>query len=527
MRFLASALVMGGAWAGALASALDNDKAYRCGWNPLGHFEPSDTEITCPLPFNPNTAVAWSPWTHRPVCTSSKTTLKYCAFVKDNFRGDSGILILTSPEVAAGDFSQVEDFDPRSLDSGPLSVVPETPPFEVQEIPGKGLGAVALSKIRAGEVIAREHPKIMQIASEETFRAIDRGEALWVLEEGFVRLPVKDQVKVFELARSTGGHVLEDIIRTNTFGVTFNNVSHYALFPEVARINHACRPNSITRFSPRTLALEVVAYRDILPGEELSISYSPLNMDYKDRQQTLAEWGFKCNCSLCSSPDAVAASDANRERIQQIVSMLNQPVFQNPGLMKQLGEEMEGIIEKEKLRAQLGDFYDMFARAYVRMGEWIASASCTAAVFGYEQKGCKGAHVVVSRRQVCEDATEPCICFFGSCGNILTLFAENQDSHATVLAPCEKCGVDEDPHQMLLMKIFDNDFAKEWVEYFGHTHWKLCTEDKWLGIYESDGVEAADENGDENGDDTAEETDDTAALEQEDGASKETSVSGQ
>lgn len=30
--------------------------------------------------------------------------------------------------------------------------------------------------------------------------------------------------------------------------------------------------SAMTRFSPRTLAIEVFAYRDIQPGEELSIS---------------------------------------------------------------------------------------------------------------------------------------------------------------------------------------------------------------------------------------------------------------
>lgn len=34
-------------------------------------------------------------------------------------------------------------------------------------------------------------------------------------------------------------------------------------------------PSCITRFSQRTLALEVVAYRDIAPGEELTHSCKP------------------------------------------------------------------------------------------------------------------------------------------------------------------------------------------------------------------------------------------------------------
>lgn len=170
------------------------------------------------------------------MCTSPKTQPRYCAFVKHSFRGDSGILILTSPEVAAGDQSLIEDLDPTWVEHGRPSVLHGPAPFEVVDIPGRGFGVVANTTIRAGEVIMREYPRILQVASPdpEPDADVDRGEMVWVLEEGFVRLPVADQVEVFGLAKSTGGHPLEDVIRTNTFGVKFNDVDHYGLFPGVA-----------------------------------------------------------------------------------------------------------------------------------------------------------------------------------------------------------------------------------------------------------------------------------------------------
>ncbi|KAK2774939.1 hypothetical protein CKAH01_12992 [Colletotrichum kahawae] len=348
----------------------------QCEWNPAGPLHPSLRQTTCPLPYNPENDLDSSrpsPWTQKPVCTSPKTKSRYCAFVKDDFHGDSAVLILTSPETAAGDFSLTEDFDPRWLSPGSSSAPPQIPPYEVQKIPGKDLGVVANSTIRAGEVIMRDYPTILQTVSADVWEQIDPREALWVLEEGFVRLPREVQIRVFELARSTGGHVLEDVLHTNTFAASFNNVSHYGLFANIARINHDCKPNAVTRYSPRTLALEVVAYRDIQPGEELSISYSPLNMLYADRQRTLQAWGFNCTCSLCSSASAVAVSDARRGRMQEIVSAFsnNNRVFRSspPALMAALAEELEGVLEEEGLSAQKGDFYDMVARAYVDMGE--------------------------------------------------------------------------------------------------------------------------------------------------------------
>lgn len=230
--------------------------------NPLINIE---FEQQCPLKYSSAKAAKvteWHPWTQEPVCVGPKSnkTLQHCAFIKEDFRGNKGLLVITSPEVAAGDVSLVEDFDTQSAStqSSPESTDPL--PFEVETIPGKGLGAVANIRIRAGDVILREHPVVMQLA--QVSEPISWMQALWVLEEGFIRLPREDQQRVFELSRSTGGHVLEDIIRTNTFGASFNNVAHLGLFPNVAvgdqflascssftdtnqRINHACKPKYV------------------------------------------------------------------------------------------------------------------------------------------------------------------------------------------------------------------------------------------------------------------------------------------
>ncbi|KAI8159118.1 hypothetical protein K4K49_004268 [Colletotrichum sp. SAR 10_70] len=395
--------------------------------------------------------------------TFPKTKSRYCAFVKDDFHGDSAVLILTSPETAAGDLGLIEDSDPRWLSPGFSSSLPQIPPYEVRKIPGKELGVVANSTIRAGEVIMRDYPTILQTVATEVWEQIDPREALWVLEEGFVRLPREVQIKVFELARSTD---------------------------------------------------------------------SPLNMLYADRQRTLQEWGFNCTCSLCSSASAVAVSDARRGRMQEIVSALNNKVFRSsPARMAELAEELDGILKEEGLSAQKGDFYDILARAYVDMGEvetgrryarlaveklvhfagsslhgtfrispetpeifaamciqYIISAICTAAACGVPQKGCRREHVVVSRREVC-GAAQParCMCFFGSCGRIVTHFDDSDLAHIAE-APCEAC--DElfvaEPEEVLLLKIFDAEFAEIWAEFFGPKHAERCTEGKWLGKYDAE-----------------------------------------
>ncbi|GKT44236.1 uncharacterized protein ColSpa_04417 [Colletotrichum spaethianum] len=110
--------------------------------------------------------------------------------------------------------------------------------------------------------------------------------------------------------------------------------------------------------------------------------------------------------------------------------------------------------------------------------QWTASAKCTAAVEGTPRNGCKGTHVVVTPRQVCALADEQCVCFFGSCMNIVTLSSLDQ---GTVNAPCQVCGTEEDPEQMMLLKVFDDAFAADWVIAFGGGHYEKCTEGIWRG----------------------------------------------
>ncbi|KAH9227240.1 hypothetical protein K456DRAFT_1765869 [Colletotrichum gloeosporioides 23] len=355
--FLSFLLVLGISLSCVLAQSSDHpvEIIRQCDWNPAGPLRLSLRQTTCSLPYvpreNPESSRS-TPWTHRPVCTSPKTESRYCAFVKDDFHGDSAVLILTSPETTAGDLGLIEDVDPRWLSPGSSSLPPRIPPCEVRKIPGKELGVVANSTIRAGEVIMRDYPTILQTVSTEVWEKIDPREALWVLEEGFVRLPREVQIRVFELARSTGGHVLEDVLHTNTFAASFNNVSHYGLFTNIAKAENQ------PRLSAKVGGLAALG------------DYSPLNMLYADRQRTLQEWGFNCTCSLCSSASAVAVSDARRGRMQEIVSALNNKVFRSsPARMAELAEEVDSILEEEGLSAQKGDFYDILARAYVDMGE--------------------------------------------------------------------------------------------------------------------------------------------------------------
>ncbi|KAF6826479.1 hypothetical protein CMUS01_09422 [Colletotrichum musicola] len=128
--------------------------------------------------------------------------------------------------------------------------------------------------------------------------------------------------------------------------------------------------------------------------------------------------------------------------------------------------------------------------------QWITPAACPGLANDTNNNTtqrpsrCAGAHVVVTRREVCERATpERCICFFGSCGDIVTLALDQQP---TVSAPCQSCGaLDGDPEMVMFLRVFDKQFAAEWNVAYGEAHYRTCTDGRWRGRYGEPGVEDA------------------------------------
>ena len=172
------------------------------------------------------------------------------------------------------------------------------------------------------------------------------------------------------MARKGKGYVVDDVLRTNSFQVTVNGVDHLGLYPRVSRINHECRPNCVSRYSPSTLAMDVVAYRDIKEGEELTFSYLPLNLPRETRQEMIRGWGFNCTCSLCSASAAeVETSDRQRLRIQDVLASFDDPVNHTHDKVHRALDEVLELVGREGMEAQIGDFYGIIARIYRDMGD--------------------------------------------------------------------------------------------------------------------------------------------------------------
>ncbi|KAK4437345.1 Histone-lysine N-methyltransferase ATXR2 [Sesamum alatum] len=74
-----------------------------------------------------------------------------------------------------------------------------------------------------------------------------------------------------------------------------------AFFPLQSCMNHSCIPNAkaFKREEDKDGQATIVALRPIFKGEEITISYIDEDLPYDERQELLADYGFRCKCPRC------------------------------------------------------------------------------------------------------------------------------------------------------------------------------------------------------------------------------------
>ncbi|KAK4678892.1 hypothetical protein QC764_000720 [Podospora pseudoanserina] len=343
------------------------------------------------------------PWTHQPLCSTSFSDIpgeKFCVFSSASYNLGAGVSFLTTPETAAGLVVAIDRAADHWLERRHFKPQEEFQhpdlPYAIISIPGKGKGVIATRKISRFETIMRAFPAVIadnaffpgeeegeagvkfKVTEGGTRKATPAGES--VRARGFVKgrkyyqralEQLGDKQRVLNLARSRKGemHVLEDVIRTNAFGMTVNGRDCKGLYPEIARMNHACDPNAFPRFTSNDLVMSAVATRDIMPGEEITISYIPLGMPTSYRAKSLGNWHFNCTCALCTAPtEARDASDSRRERLMELFYAMQDSETQYDALVDWTREFIE-LAQVERLITKIGEYYQVFMKLYYDKGD--------------------------------------------------------------------------------------------------------------------------------------------------------------
>ncbi|SPO04076.1 uncharacterized protein DNG_06759 [Cephalotrichum gorgonifer] len=355
-----------------------------------------------PLPSDP---YAFRPWTHEPYCLhpADKPLLGFCLFTNAEFHG--GMSVVTLPEIAAvmanrtgmwlappPQHSTVRLWEDGS---GPVvggdeqarahgEVVERK--FEERAAPGKGRGLFVREgqSVRAGEVLFVEYPTLL-IARDaiEVLLPEERYRMNW-LSVG--QLGEKGR-KVVRGLWSEGKYAdeLDNVVAMNSLGVQYGGFRHLATFPQTAKINHACIPNTYYRFDEKTLSLSIFALRDIPAGEELTYTYvDPLSeAPHKDRQPYLAsQWEFTCTCPLCATPSSRDASDRRRGSIRDLKAQLAEAA-QDPPRIVRACKKLLALYEEEGMVAPRAMTAEIAAYAANQVGDAEGAARFGAVARGY------------------------------------------------------------------------------------------------------------------------------------------------
>ncbi|KAJ7202596.1 hypothetical protein GGX14DRAFT_370187 [Mycena pura] len=190
----------------------------------------------------------------------------------------------------------------------------------------RGLGVFAAQAIPAGGIILVERPVLVApyIIGPGT-QPPTESELFAILLR---RLSLETAARVVALANCRPAAECDDlvgIVRTNAIAITLavpagphpELAAHRGVFLNASRCNHSCAPNARHDWDPTSLSLALTAVRPIPAGDEITVSYIPLEQPLSARRALLqATYNFACACTACVRPAAAAASDAARAELR-------------------------------------------------------------------------------------------------------------------------------------------------------------------------------------------------------------------
>ncbi|KAK8164342.1 hypothetical protein IWX90DRAFT_256022 [Phyllosticta citrichinensis] len=279
----------------------------------------ADNSSMCGSPSSLNLTPDYDPkiWAYPPRCEHGDGG-NACLYTSNSFAGGRGISMIMPPELA-GNVSKL----PAFTEEGLLDAANRESdlPYDSKIIPGRGMGAVANRAIKKGERVTLFNPLVMIHVGSRGAAPADKMRSMQ--HQAIRQLGSEQQGLFLRQHGEFGGDEVEDIINTNSFamgGVAGEDNTFVAIFPEVSRFNHDCRPNLEYTFDPSSLTQATYAARTIVPGTELTVSYINLISLRSERLYVLqGGWGFKCNCPHCSrSLEELDISDNNIQKFRSI-----------------------------------------------------------------------------------------------------------------------------------------------------------------------------------------------------------------
>lgn len=297
----------------------------------------------------------------------------FCLYWNRGFAGGRGIAIITTPASydrvkAVGELLREHDVSFKDLDSYP---------FHIAKIEGKGDGIVADQSLKRGDPIMGHTPVL--VVHRAFKEALPQSQQQHLVQAAVDSLPPPTaELFMAQMAHIPEKHRDAAMLTTNAFLLNLKpdtdgddgSGHHFGAFPEVAKLNHDCRPNAVYHIDSTTLMLITTAVRAIEPGEEITLSYTDPFAPRKDRHERLHKaWSFDCQCEQCSLPDEeLEQSDTRLKEIKWIEEQLSDYQNEPRGISTGLITYLLGLYENEGLHCCLGKAYKLAAMNFNGLG---------------------------------------------------------------------------------------------------------------------------------------------------------------
>ncbi|KAK2058414.1 SET domain-containing protein [Colletotrichum caudatum] len=316
-------------------------------------------------------------WTHSSPCFRNATdSPEFCIYHAAGYAAGKGISIITDAERAAH-LTRARGFvHPEELEGANKPL----PKFEVAKVPGKDYGLVATLPIRRGEIILRETASLLIDYAAFTHIPVEDMRKLQAQAIDYLPFPHRGEWLNMSSHGYQGDHIsmVDKILITNSFDVEMDDKrddDFYAVFVNTSRMNHDCRPNVDYFFDPRTLTQRTVALRDIIPGEELTLSYiDPMQTRKARRERLHSTWGFHCSCHHCMQHRL--KTDESDRRIEQIAALREEFNDYTPAsrATPEMALLLISLYEQEHNWSLLSEAYTLTAIEFNGIGEpWLAT----------------------------------------------------------------------------------------------------------------------------------------------------------
>ncbi|KAM4059024.1 SET domain-containing protein [Hirsutella rhossiliensis] len=324
-----------------------------------------------------------------------------CVYSSHAFAHGRGISVVTTPD-GAQSLRQL----PAFAQEGAEFTTHMPPPFEEKMLPGRGRGLVANKTLHRGDRIFALTPIL--ILDEVAHNNLSDKDWIEIQSVAVDRLPPVAKDMMLQLHGEFATDAISGRVDTNSFEVDIGDSAHYIIVPEIARLNHDCRPNADYFFDPQTLTHHVHAATTITPGTEITITYIDL---LTPRQERLAQlelsWGFNCTCGSCSMHASLSQeSDARLSQMANLTSRLEE----TPTASSQMAQALISMYEQERLDGFLAGPYRFAALSFCAEGQrWRAIQYARLAIErGMLDYEFRDAHVGLMRQLAEVPEKQPC-----------------------------------------------------------------------------------------------------------------------